>query len=177
MGLSNTLVGLRSKSDSAHTYHHNVIRCQPRPAHESLDCAGYLRCELSQHDWHTDTGKPLPRGSPKGLLIGEAMKLQRLPNRLTAIATTRLPTLQTKAGTTPRIRGDAWMATRRRIQQRDKFTCACCGLVRMDHEVDHRVPLEQGGTNDDDNLQLLCGGSDRCHAAKTAAEAKERAGK
>lgn len=105
------------------------------------------------------------------------MKLQRLPNRLASIATNRLPTLQTKAGTTPRIRGDAWMATRRRIQQRDKYTCACCGLVRMDHEVDHRVPLEQGGSNDDDNLQLLCSGVDQCHDRKTRQEAKERAGK
>ena len=105
------------------------------------------------------------------------MKLSRLPSRLASIATNRLPTLQTKAGTTPRIRGDAWMATRRRIQQRDKYTCACCGLVRMDHEVDHIVPLEQGGLNEDGNLQLLCGGPERCHAIKTAAEAKERAGK
>ena len=105
------------------------------------------------------------------------MKLQRLPNRLTAIATTRLPTLQTKAGSTKRIAGSTWMATRRRIMQRDGFACACCGAIRMDHECDHVVPLEQGGSNDDENLQLLCGGPDRCHAAKTAAEAKERAGK
>ena len=105
------------------------------------------------------------------------IKLQRIPNRLASITTTRLPTLQTKAGATPRIAGSSWMATRRRIMQRDGFACACCGAVRMDHEVDHVVPLEQGGGNDDDNLQLLCGGPGQCHAAKTAAEAKERAGK
>jgi len=58
---------------------------------------------------------------------------------------------------------------------RDKFTCAMCGAVRYDHEVDHIIPLEQGGSNDDDNLQLLCGGSDGCHAAKTKAEAAVRA--
>lgn len=104
------------------------------------------------------------------------MALARLPNRLASIATNRLPTLQAKAGTTPRIRGDAWMAKRREVMRRDKFTCAACGAIRMDHEVDHRVPLEQGGTNDLANLQLLCGGPDRCHAAKTKAEAKARAG-
>lgn len=104
------------------------------------------------------------------------MKLSRLPNRLASIATNRVPTLQAKAGSTPRIRGDAWMATRRQVMQRDKFTCAACGAIRADHEVDHRVPLEQGGSNDLDNLQLLCGGPDRCHAAKTKAEAKGRAG-
>ena len=105
------------------------------------------------------------------------MKLQRLPNRLASIATTRLPTLQTKAGATPRIQGSSWMNTRRRIMQRDKFTCACCGAIRMDHEVDHVVPLEQGGSNDDSNLQLLCSGVGRCHDLKTREEAKQRAGK
>lgn len=103
------------------------------------------------------------------------MKLQRLPNRLASIATTRLPTLQTKAGSTKRIQGSSWMATRRRIMQRDKFTCQCCGIVRMDNEVDHRVPLEQGGAADEDgNLWVLC---IECHKAKTRKEAQERAGK
>ena len=104
------------------------------------------------------------------------MKLQRLPNRLTAIATTRLPTLQTKAGSTKRIAGSTWMATRRRIMQRDGFACAGCGLIRMDHDCDHVIPLEQGGSNDDGNLQLLCSGPDGCHARKSKAEAKQRAG-
>ncbi|MBO0943345.1 HNH endonuclease [Acidovorax temperans] len=68
------------------------------------------------------------------------------------------------------------MNIRRRIIQRDKFTCACCGAIRMDHEVDHRTPLEQGGSNEDDNLQLLCSGVGRCHDLKTREEAKERGG-
>lgn len=59
--------------------------------------------------------------------------------------------------------------------QRDKFTCAGCGLIRMDHDCDHVIPLEQGGSNEDDNLQLLCSGPDGCHARKSKAEAKERA--
>uniref|UniRef100_A0A6M3MFW4 Putative homing endonuclease n=1 Tax=viral metagenome TaxID=1070528 RepID=A0A6M3MFW4_9ZZZZ len=105
------------------------------------------------------------------------MTLARLPNRLASIATTRLPTLQTKAGATPRIRGDAWMATRRQVQQRDKFTCAACGAIRADHEVDHRVPLEQGGSNDPTNLQLLCSGVGLCHDLKTRQESKDRAGR
>ena len=104
------------------------------------------------------------------------MKLQHIPNRLASITTTRLPTLQTKAGSTKRITGSTWMATRRRIMQRDGFACQCCGVVRMDNEVDHRVPLEQGGSNDDDNLQTLCSGPDGCHTRKSKAEAKERGG-
>lgn len=34
-------------------------------------------------------------------------------------------------------------------------------------EIDHRVPLSLGGSNDLNNLQLLCGD---CHRAKTACE-------
>jgi len=47
----------------------------------------------------------------------------------------------------------------------------------MDNEIDHRIPLEQGGTNDDSNLETLCGGPDGCHDLKTRQEAKDRAGK
>ena len=101
------------------------------------------------------------------------MKLQRLPNRLTAIATTRLPTLQTKAGSTKRIQGSTWMATRRRILLRDGYACQCCGIVRMDNEIDHRVPLGQSGSNEDGNLWVLC---IECHKAKTQKEAQERVG-
>lgn len=101
------------------------------------------------------------------------MKLQRIPNRLASIATTRLPTLQTKAGSTQRIAGSTWMATRRRIMQRDGFACQCCGVVRMDNEIDHRVPLEQSGSNEDGNLWVLC---TECHKTKTRKEAQERAG-
>lgn len=104
------------------------------------------------------------------------MKLQRIPSRLASVATARLPTLQAKAGTTPRIAGSSWMNTRRRILLRDKYTCQGCGVVRMDNEVDHINPLEQGGTNDDDNLQTLCGGPDGCHTRKSKAEAKQRTG-
>ena len=105
------------------------------------------------------------------------MKLQRLAQRLATAQTGRLATLQTTAGATPRIRGNAWMATRRRILLRDRYTCQGCGLVRADHEIDHRVPLELGGPNDDSNLQSLCSGADGCHARKTKQEAGARAGK
>lgn len=97
-------------------------------------------------------------------------------NTLPTLNTNRVRTLEAKAGSTPRIRGDAWMAKRREVMRRDKFTCATCGAIRMDHEVDHRIPLEQGGANDLDNLQLLCRGPDGCHTRKSKAEAKARAG-
>lgn len=103
-------------------------------------------------------------------------RIQTLKPRLQTLSTSRVRVLQGKAGATPRIRGDAWMATRRRILLRDGYTCRCCGIVRLDNEVDHIIPLEQGGSNDDDNLQVLCGGPSGCHTLKTASEAKARAG-
>lgn len=102
------------------------------------------------------------------------MKLNKLPNRLATINTNRVPVLQTKAGATKRIAGSTWMATRRRILLRDGYACQCCGIVRMDNEIDHRVPLEQSGSNEDGNLWVLC---TECHKTKTRKEAQERAGK
>lgn len=104
------------------------------------------------------------------------MKLKRLNTTLPTLSQNRIKTLEAKAGTTERIRGREWMSTRHRILSRDGFACQCCGIVRMDNEIDHRVPLEQGGSNDDDNLQTLCGGPDGCHTRKSKAEAKERGG-
>ena len=105
------------------------------------------------------------------------MKLQRLAQRLATAQTGRLATLQTTAGATPRTRGSAWMATRKRILLRDRYTCQGCGLIRMDHEIDHRVPLHLGGADDDSNLQSLCrtvGEAEGCHARKSRAEAGQR---
>ena len=95
-------------------------------------------------------------------------------SRLQTINTNRVKVLEAKAGTTPRIRGDTWMAIRRAVMLRDKYTCAACGAVRSDHHVDHINPLEQGGSNEMENLQLLCSGSGRCHDTKTRGEATAR---
>ena len=102
------------------------------------------------------------------------MKLNRLPSRLQSIVTNRLPVLETKAGTTPRIRGDAWMKTRRKVLVDGGFTCVDCGHVSMSNEIDHDTPLEQGGSNDQSNLRIRC---TVCHAAKTKAEGLKRFGK
>lgn len=102
------------------------------------------------------------------------MPLKTLKSNVPMLNTARVRVVEAKAGTTERVRGRAWMEQRKRIGLRDRYQCAACGLIRLDHEVDHRVPLEQGGSNDDDNLQLLCAGPDRCHAKKTAQEARAR---
>lgn len=90
---------------------------------------------------------------------------------LPTLAVNRVRLLDTKAGSTPRTRGRAWQAKRREVMLRDQYTCASCGAVGH-HEVDHKIPLERGGSGmNDDNLQLLCS---TCHKTKTADEARAR---
>ena len=103
------------------------------------------------------------------------MALQMLKPRLTAINVNRVKVLDTKAGATQRIRGRSWMGIRREVLLRDGYQCQQCGIVRMDNEVDHTIPLEQGGSNDTSNMMTLCGGPDGCHTAKSKREAGERA--
>ena len=102
------------------------------------------------------------------------MKLPRLAARLATVDTRRLPLLETKAGTTPRTRGSAWMKTRQQVLLRDGFACVDCGDISMANEIDHDTPLEQGGADHPTNLKIRC---QPCHKAKTAGETKQRFGK
>ena len=62
---------------------------------------------------------------------------------------------------------------RLQILARDEFTCLKCGQPYPEYnlEVDHIIPLHQGGPDNASNLQTLC---KACHAAKTASEAAGR---
>jgi 5-methylcytosine-specific restriction endonuclease McrA len=80
-------------------------------------------------------------------------------------------TKQTKE--TAHYRSCDWKAKRQRILIRDAFTCRQCGKVidgKRAH-VDHIIPLEDGGTDDDANLQVLC---DADHGRKTREEQRRR---
>lgn len=81
-----------------------------------------------------------------------------------------------RAGLTPRLRGDA--GVRRRLRWLNEHPlCVHCeqrGRVSAAAEVDHVVPLSEGGADDDSNLQSLCV---PCHKEKTAREQAERFGK
>ncbi|RJF99027.1 HNH endonuclease [Noviherbaspirillum saxi] len=66
--------------------------------------------------------------------------------------------------------GWAWKKKRERILQRDRGLCQEClraGRVSMATEVDHVLNRARGGTDDDSNLQSICGD---CHKIKTARE-------
>ena len=101
------------------------------------------------------------------------MKPKKLQQRIGVVNMARVGTLDQKAGNSARPRGRAWMTQRERIAARDGYCCRACGLVWQPSldQVDHVVELEDGGTNDDDNLQLLC---NACHEAKTRASAAAR---
>lgn len=43
-----------------------------------------------------------------------------------------------------------------KIWERDNYTCLHCG-TRRDLTIDHKIAVVNGGTDDEDNLQTLCG--------------------
>lgn len=103
------------------------------------------------------------------------MKLKTLKPRLLAVATARVPVLTAQPGRFERKRGSAGAKDRNQIKDRDCGLCQECrrqGKTTVGSDVDHIVPLEQGGTNEQSNLELLC---EPCHKAKTAREAAQRA--
>ena len=56
----------------------------------------------------------------------------------------------------------AWKRRRLRILDRDGWRCVLCGAASR-LEVDHRVPLQDGGLEEDENLRALCRS---CHIEK-----------
>jgi 5-methylcytosine-specific restriction protein A len=102
-------------------------------------------------------------------------KLTTLKPRLQTVGN-RLATLTpVKPGTVERKRGWAGVNDRNRIRARDDGLCQECkrqGRTSLGGPVDHKVPLWAGGSDNDDNKELLCV---LCHDAKTAREAAQRA--
>ena len=52
-----------------------------------------------------------------------------------------------------------------RIYRRDKYTCQYCGRTGVELEVDHKIPVSAGGSNNDDNLTTSC---KKCNRRKKA---------
>jgi 5-methylcytosine-specific restriction endonuclease McrA len=48
--------------------------------------------------------------------------------------------------------------------------CSACRRRGRRLQVDHTIPVSQGGTHDLANLRALCSGPASCHARKTALE-------
>jgi 5-methylcytosine-specific restriction protein A len=75
---------------------------------------------------------------------------------------------QKSTRTPPRQAGRKLQRDNERIKRRDGYTCQQCGKVTAHLEVDHIIPLSEGGKDDDANKQSLC--IEPCHAEKSKAE-------
>lgn len=94
-----------------------------------------------------------------------------MPNRICLDCGRAIPATETRCSTHRKPRryyGSTWRATRARILTRDGETCRYCG--RHATTVDHVIPLERGGTNDEANLVAACG---RCNSSKAGKTLKE----
>lgn len=120
--------------------------------------------------------------------MGQKPRIKALPPRI-QMASPRKLQQAPRFGATGRARGRARQEARLRIWLRDGPRCACCGELiditpgtSRPFELDHIVPLWQGGEDTDANRQCLCvsydaeGNKRGCHAEKTAREARERNG-
>lgn len=103
-------------------------------------------------------------------------RLTTLKPRVGIAPTSRLAEAKVQVGHERTITGSKWRTIRKRILTRDCGMCQACARAErfsLACDVDHVVPIWEGGSEeDDDNLQSLC---DPCHKAKTAAEAGRRA--
>ncbi len=65
--------------------------------------------------------------------------------------------------------GRTWQRLRKKIISRDKCICQMCdkSVLKRDAQVDHIKPVNKGGLDTEDNLQLLCAS---CHSEKTDKE-------
>lgn len=100
-------------------------------------------------------------------------RLQTLKSRIQPLETRKLQTVESP-GKTKRARGRSWMV-RRYAWLAKHPECAECGLIDVTNQVDHIVPLWEGGADDESNMQTLCSGPHGCHTRKSAEEAKRRA--
>lgn len=63
-----------------------------------------------------------------------------------------------------------WQEKRERILKRDKGRCVNCGSTE-DLEIDHKIAVTLGGTDEDDNLVTLC---KSCHQMKTREDLEKK---
>lgn len=100
--------------------------------------------------------------------------MSRLATLKPRVQTVRTGLQAATTSSAQRIRGDAWMKLRARILVRDGGMCQCeqCQGMRLTAtEVDHCIPLWEGGTDHEANLQAI---NTDCHKRKTADEARRR---
>lgn len=99
-------------------------------------------------------------------------RLKTLKPRLQAIDTVRRPMAPSMSER--RMAGRKLQDRRLTVWARAEGRCAGCGRVTSfphGFELDHIVPLHQGGEDTEANCQVLCAGPGGCHRVKTAEDA------
>lgn len=102
-------------------------------------------------------------------------RLKTLKPRLQAIDTSLRPMAPSLSD--KRMAGRKLQDRRLSVWAKSDGKCARCGRVTSyphGFELDHITPLHQGGADTEANCQVLCGGPDGCHRAKTAEDAGRR---
>lgn len=99
--------------------------------------------------------------------------MKTLKRNLPALQVKRPPSLANAANARRRPAASIRTRQRMRVWLKQDARCAACGCVLSitEGELDHVVPLVDGGELIDNNTQFLC---KPCHADKTAAEATAR---
>lgn len=94
-------------------------------------------------------------------------KLPMLGTRIQAMDTRRVKPMISE---TVRLSGATRVNMKHKIYVRDGGLCRLCGRVvdLCDSELDHKVALQFGGSNEPDNLWTLCV---ECHQSKSRTEA------
>jgi len=77
-----------------------------------------------------------------------------------------------RAGDNARLRDLSWEDLRTTIFRRDNYTCAYCGHRGNSAtlEVDHKMPVARGGSDDPTNLTTACWECNRAKGTTTAGE-------
>lgn len=74
----------------------------------------------------------------------------------------------TMPGTLTKHKRNVSALLKKKVAASQQWKCASCnGLLDETYEIDHKIALENGGTNDLNNLWALC---PHCHRKKTVNE-------
>jgi 5-methylcytosine-specific restriction protein A len=109
------------------------------------------------------------RLSQRHQLFDARLEIADLRRQLTQSTNARAALERTvqELATQPRLRR-VTERVKKRIAAAQRWKCAQCdAMLDATYQIDHRIPLWQGGSNEPDNLQALC---PNCHATKTQAE-------
>lgn len=123
-------------------------RCEEHAGRRWKLNAACLTCGKTSRDGWCDEHRPAPRYAE----WSEAERLTRMPWRLS-------------------YRDPLYRQNSKIVRARSRGRCERCGSRQTAISIDHKLPLNSGGTNELSNLWALCL---TCHSAKTRADSARR---